>query len=148
MDIADESGQTPKRRGRPKGAKDRVKRARRTRADSVFNFKLGSTNLTDLLAAGREIDLAGLLRLAQAHIGVKIIEEVDALDNCRRASLCDAAMALHRMEVEVLKLEAELDPRKAAGARASIRDPAPSRFATDVAFSLADFRKRQGEVEP
>lgn len=97
-----------RRRGRPKGSKDRVKRARRC-ANQTFAFNLGGEDLANLAAAGRAVDVVGLLRLAQAQIAITIIKEIDTSDDARRKALSQAALALHTMEMNALKYEAKTE---------------------------------------
>jgi hypothetical protein len=106
MDQDHHNGPSPeRRRGRPKGAKDHVKRRPRHNPESVLNVKVSGVGLTEFAAAGRDIDLVGMLRIAQASIVKMIIEERDSPDIERRASLRDAAVALNRMEMERLRAD-------------------------------------------
>jgi hypothetical protein len=115
MDSINHDGQSPQRlKGRPKGAKDRSKRRPRR---SVLNLTLSGAELAEFASAGHDVDMVGVLRMAQARLAMAIIEEIDSPDIQRRGSLRDAAVSLHRMEIETLKI----NPR--AGDR-PLRQPA------------------------
>jgi hypothetical protein len=129
-----------RRPGRPKGSKDRVKRARRQSA-AGFAFTLDREDLAEIAASGRALDLIGILRYAQVAIAVRIIEGIETRDNQRLAALCGAAKTLHRMEMEARKNEAEAELRKSAQAP----DPQAASRGDDSrgVISLPDFRPRR-----
>lgn len=112
----------PKRqRGRPKGAKDRKKRIRRSK--TAFEFNVGARTLSELAATAGAIDMVGLLRFVQLEFFTKIVEEVASPDHQRLAALLDAFQTLHRMEIERIKANASTTaaPKKSDDAKSAER---------------------------
>ena len=72
-----------------------------------------------MMAAGRTVDLLGLVRAAQAEIALTIITKLDSIDNARLAGLCQAARALHEIEMDALRTLAKAEFMKAVVAQAA-----------------------------